>query len=141
MRKRPTGQLRRTGLHRCECADECGAYVYATVSALERHGLPVCPCGARLIPAALELAIALGVEDAPCVAEFHARVAQAWHGQTPNGPCDDSSRLRAPETVALEGTSKRPGLLAEWQAEIRKRQLSGLRRGPGTPVDPDPIPF
>jgi hypothetical protein len=59
-RKRSTaepGTLKRTGLHRLECEESCGAYVYATVAQLEQHGMPQCSCGARFIPERVELAL------------------------------------------------------------------------------------
>lgn len=140
--------FKRTGLHRLEC-EACPNYVYATVAALETHGLGRCPCGEPFWPAVLELAMHLGADDAPVVAEFRQRVADAWRGQTSRGPCDTTDRLRPPEVVALEGTSSRPGLRAEWAAQTRARRLIGLgirevKIGRGvhrSAVTSDEIPF
>lgn len=62
----------REGLHRLEC--ECGAYVYATVAAVESHGLPRCAKGHEFTPARRELALLLGVR-CPAIVEFETAKA------------------------------------------------------------------
>jgi hypothetical protein len=68
--------FKRSGLHRLEC-DGCEAYVYGTVASLERHGLPACACGSRLLPARIELAELLDV-DCPARDEYHAEREEAF---------------------------------------------------------------
>lgn len=118
----------RKGLHRLRC--DCGNYTYGTVSALERYGLPVCPCGETFEPERLELALELGVQT-PVVAEYSRRVAAKTLAQSaPAGrPCArtdhyDSMDLRAYDEIR-----------AEQRSEARKRRLSALR-----PV-PEALPF
>lgn len=70
--------FKRSGLHKLECP--CGAYVYATVAMLERHGLPACPCGERFQPEHAELAGLLGV-DCDALDEYRRELSSILHGQ------------------------------------------------------------
>jgi hypothetical protein len=126
--------MTRRGVHRLECG--CGEAIYATVPTLERYVkryrlLPVCPCGGSYEPDNPELALLLGC---PCavLAEFQERCAEAVRGQNGNR---DNPNLRHPATVALEGTSRRPGMLQERRERALERRLAALK--PAT----DPIPF
>lgn len=91
-----TAEFSREGLHRLEC--ECAAYIYATVAMLERHGLPVCPCGKLFEPARRELARLLGV-SCRAIVEF--------------------------ETAKALGMNDREA--AEW-VEARRREMARQRR-------------
>lgn len=62
----------REGLHRLEC--ECGAYVYVVLANAESHGIPMCACGERFVPARREVALALGV-SCPAITEFETAKA------------------------------------------------------------------
>lgn len=137
--------FKRTGLHRLEC-EACPGYVYATVAALEAHGLPRCGCGARVMPARLELGLLLGLRDG-IVADYHERVAGFQRGQhasyTRKGHAGSRSGLDA---VADEFD-------AEYRSRARERRLIGLgirevsiKGGRGAveryaASNPDEIPF
>jgi hypothetical protein len=76
------GQFKRSGLHKLKCpAATCDGYVYATVAQLEAHGLPSCPCGAMYVPAEVELAELLGLEDCAAIREYEAEVSSIMRGQ------------------------------------------------------------
>jgi hypothetical protein len=94
--------FKRSGLHKLEC--DCGAYVYATVAMLERHGLPACPCGSRFLPDRVELAELLGV-DCPAVTEYRAELSSVMHGQASHGI--RGRKLRPAELVAFERVERR----------------------------------
>jgi hypothetical protein len=91
---------KRRGLRRLEC--ECGAAVYATWSQLERHGRPVCACGGSFLPDDVELAFALGLEEAPVLVEYRAALSSVMHGQAPAGRAMRNSgrELRDPSVIA-----------------------------------------
>jgi hypothetical protein len=91
-RKATPRPFKRAGLHRLACF--CGNYAYGTVAALERHGLPVCPCGERLEPERLELALELGLDELPVVREFYRRTHRKTMAQ---------SRTRAPTLRGFVG--------------------------------------
>jgi hypothetical protein len=94
--------FKRAGLHKLEC--DCGAYVYATVAMLERHGLPACPCGSRFLPDRVELAELLGV-DCPAVAEYQAELSSVMRGQASHGI--RGRKLRPAEQLAAERVEQR----------------------------------
>ena len=96
--------FKRSGLHRLEC-ERCPGYVYATVANLERHGLPACACGGRLVPDRVELAWLLNVTDCPAIAEYRAEVSSVMHGQAPHG--QRGRELRPAELVASERVERR----------------------------------
>lgn len=108
--------FKRSGLHRLEC--DCGGYVYATVAALEAHGLPVCPCGAAYAPSEVELAFLLGLYDCDAVREYHSVLARKMHGQAPHGI--RGRQLEPAESKALAEVVARR---AEWARENRLRAL------------------
>jgi hypothetical protein len=118
--------FRRAGLHKLEC--DCGAYVYATVAMLERHGLPACPCGARFMPDRVELAELLGV-DCPAVAEYHAELSSVMHGQASHGL--RGRKLRPAELVAFERVEQRR----------RERALTNRLAALMPAVDVEALPF
>ena len=94
--------FKRSGLHKLEC--DCGAYVYATVAMLQRHGLPACPCGSRFLPDRVELAELLGV-DCPAVAEYHRELTSVMHGQASHGM--RGRKLRPAESIAADRVEQR----------------------------------
>jgi hypothetical protein len=123
----------RKGLHRLEC-DACPAYVYATVACLESRGLPRCSCGGEFQPERLELAIMLGMDDAPVVMALDERTAVKLKAQFPafvrasrNGR--DASSLNDMSARAFDE------IRAEQREQSRKRRLAALRPAP------EPIPF
>lgn len=95
--------FKRSGLHRLEC-ESCAGYAYGTVACLERYGLPACGCGARLLPARVELAMLLGV-DCLAVAEYQHELSSVMHGQAPHG--QRARELRPAELVAAERVEQR----------------------------------
>lgn len=126
---RKTAAFKRAGLHRLEC-DDCDGYAYATVAELERVGLPACGCGARYAPARLELALLLGAERAPAVAEYRAELESVARGQAPHcGSSARAAKLRAPEVIALE------------RVESRRRSSARARRLRAIAPAPEPMPF
>jgi hypothetical protein len=120
--------FRRTGSHRLECP-ACPFYVYATVAALEAHGLPACPCGQPLEPTRAELAALLGLESSDAMRELAREVERIARGQarrTGYGHARDASTLVmvGAETKALERVEG-------WRrAAARKRQLGALKPAP-----------
>ena len=116
----------RQGLHRLEC--DCGAYVYATVAALEAHGLPVCACGETFQPGRVELAELLNV-DCPAVAEYRDALSSVLHGQAFASGNGRRGNLRPAESVALE------------RVERHRRELARARRVGAILPKAQPIPF
>lgn len=111
--------FKRTGLHRLEC-DACPNYVYATVAALETHGLGHCGCGGTFRPARLELALLLGLDDCPVIAEYHDRVAGFQRGQ-------HASYARKGHHGSRSGLDAVAAEFADDYAErARERRLIGL---------------
>ena len=120
----------RKGLHRLDCA-ACPNYTYSTVAALERHGLPSCPCGSRFEPSKVELALELGLsaDECPIVAAYFAKVSSVMHGQEPAlaslrlqaARAAKGTELESPELVALADFRKYEA------GRARKRQLAALR--------------
>ena|SRR5215216_7782300 len=95
MQSKPS--FKRSGLHRLECLN-CEGYAYATVSCLERFGLPSCGCGAQLVPDRIELAELLDVE-CPARDEYVAELNKIAHGQAGAGPCASQSGPGAARSV------------------------------------------
>lgn len=121
---------KRSGLHRLECVN-CPGYVYATVAMLETHGLPSCPCGGRLVPERLELALLLGVQDAPIVADYRARTAAKERAQMPAAkrPCQASESLND------------MGARAAAEIQLEQRLQSRQRRMAAILPTPEALPF
>lgn len=119
-------EFKRSGLHRLECSG-CGAYVYGTVANLERHGMPVCGCGGGFMPERLELAMLLGLEDAPVVVEYERELSSVIHGQASH--VQRGRSVRVPEAVAAERVER------DRRERGRAHVLAALR-----PVA-EPIPF
>lgn len=117
--------FKRSGLHRLECQD-CPGYAYLTVACLETVGLPSCACGGRLVPERLELALMLGVQDAPIVAEYMARTARKERAQYPASrrPCQMSGAL------ADMGARAAAEIVAEQRQQSRQRRLTALMPTP-----------
>jgi hypothetical protein len=124
---RKTSPFKRTGLHRLECSS-CTGYTYSTVSQLETVGMPSCACGEAFTPDRLELAMLLGLEDAPVALEYFAKVASVEHGQAGPGR---SLKLESRRTAAGRQLSD-PSTLAAAHVErnraaaARKRRLGAL---------------
>lgn len=128
--------FKRTGLHRAECEHGCGAYLYATVAMLERHGCPVCSCGGRFVPDHPDLAATVmpDVMDVhPAVQAYRAELSRVLHGQASHGL--RGRQLRPAEEIAAERVAR------DLTRRARERQLSGLRRGNGAAATVDVIPF
>lgn len=122
--------LKRTGLHRAGCEHDCGAYIYATVSSLERHGCPLCACGGRFVPDHPDLAAAIlpdALDAHPAVIAYRRELSSVLHGQAPS--VARGRQVRPAEEIAGERVERERRELA------RARQLSGLRH------PSDPIPF
>lgn len=117
--------FKRTGLHRLEC--DCGAYVYGTVAQLESVGMPRCACGDTFHPDRLELALLLGLEDAPVMAEYNRARGSIMHGQASHGR--RGRELRSVEDIAFERLERNRA------ATARKRRLAALAPAP------EPLPF
>lgn len=115
----------RRGLHRLECAG-CESYVYATVSSLERHGIPSCACGSEYMPDELELAGLLGVE-APVLDEYRRELSSVLHGQASHG---------------MRGRVLRdPSMIAAQRVESRRRERARSNRLGALLPAPEPMPF
>lgn len=134
----PASAFKRTGLHRLECeAVQCDGYVYATVAALETHGLPRCGCGAAFLPGRVELALLLGV-DCPIVDEYRDEIERVAYGQ--------ARRYGAGHALGMLGkTPADPTVKAAARMEKRRREDARERRLVGlkfrTLKTPDDIPF
>jgi hypothetical protein len=85
-------EFTRKGLHRLEC--ECGHYLYATVAAVENHGLPSCACGERFTPARRELAMLLNVSCA-AITEFETAKALGMNDREAARWVEQQRRTRA----------------------------------------------
>jgi hypothetical protein len=111
--------FKRSGLHRLECERvACDGYVYGVVAQFERVGLPVCACGARLVPDRLELAELLDV-DCPARVEYRAELGKVSHGQASHGR--RGRTLRPAEQVAAERVE-------QWRRQrARSNRLGALR--------------
>jgi hypothetical protein len=127
--------FKRGGTHRLECP-ACPFYVYATVAALEAHGLPACPCGETLEPARLELAELLGRDQSPAMIEFAREVSRVANGQARKTGYGHDLRAvlhavnwRDPATIAAERVEAARTVAAQ------KRRLQALK-----PVS-EPLPF
>jgi hypothetical protein len=113
----------RKGLHRLECP-ACSCYGYFTVAMLESAGeLPECfarGCGETMMPAELELARILGLDEAPVVQAWVDLARRKEMGQKP-------AQIRA--------SRGKPGELANmWdraaaELESARREQARNRRG------------
>lgn len=131
----PGSAFKRSGLHRLECQD-CPGYVYATVAALEAHGLPRCGCGAGYWPARPELSMLLGLDDCPHVVKFMDRLSGFEQGQHSTYVRKGHDGARSSYDAVAEEFA------ADYREAARERRLIGLKFGAPTaaPV-PDPMPF
>lgn len=128
--------MSRGGLKRLACPNGCPSLggrpfgAYMTVAQIEHGMRPVCPgCGAACIPEDPELWGLVPFEElqrSVAFAEYGRRVSDALHGQASH--VQRGRPVRPAETVALEGTAKRPGILRELERERHARRLSGLRQ-------------
>lgn len=122
--------FKRKGLHRLECLD-CPGYLYGTVASLESVGLPRCACGGRLVPERLELALLLGVSDAPIVHEWQRLTDRKERAQMPAArrPCQMSENLASmAERAAFEIT-------AQQRLQSRQRRIAAIL------PTPEALPF
>lgn len=122
--------FKRSGLHRLEC-EACDGYGYHTVANLEKHGLPSCGCGSRMVPERLELALLLGVDDAPVVREWRWLTDRKERAQMPAAkrPCQVSENLASmAERAANE-------IIADQRKTSRRRRLAAIL------PTPEPLPF
>jgi hypothetical protein len=126
---------KRRGLRRLECG--CGASLYGTWAQLERHGRPTCACGGELMPDDLELAMALGAEDAPVVLEYQAALASVQHGQAGAGR---SLRLQAKRAAAGRELESPETVAAARVEGSRRAQALSNRLGALAPAA-EPLPF
>lgn len=125
---RKSSPFKRTGLHRLECVS-CAGYAYSTVAQLETVGLPSCACGADFTPDRLELAMLLGLYDAPVALEYAAKVRSVEHGQAAPGRARPHVRFRDPTLLAAEHVERNRATMA------RQRRLGAIA------PTPDPMPF
>lgn len=144
-------KFKRGGLHRLECAS-CPTYGYYTVAMIEDAGLPVCwreGCGDTLQPARIELALLLGADKAPVMAEYSAKVNSVARGQVSH--VARGREVESPEFRALFGSKDEPGLIEQQRELARARRMAGLglcevkgsRRGERHVyrLDNEPMPF
>jgi hypothetical protein len=127
------GTFKRAGTHRVECP-ACPTYGYFTVAMLEDIGLPSCwrpGCGETMHPARLELALTLGDDAAPIVAEYRERTIRKEIGQLPKAkrPCMLTDHL------ADMGAKAAREICAEQRAEARERRIRAIL------PTPEPLPF
>lgn len=122
--------FKRAGLHPLECL-ECANYAYSTVSALETHGRPLCPCNHEpMTPREVELCELLEMDAAPAQLEYRAAVESIWHGQAPHlAKLGKRATLNDPHELAMSR------IVTNRAADARKRRLRALR-----PIEP-PMPF
>jgi hypothetical protein len=119
-------KFKRSGLHRLEC-ESCDGYGYFTVAQLEAKGMPACWCGERLVPQRVELALMLGVEDAPIMAAYRAKVSSVAHGQASHYA--KGRELESPEFRAVESISR------DQRRAARARRIAAIL------PTPEPMPF
>lgn len=122
-------KFKRTGLHRLTCT-ACPTYGYFTVAMLEQAGLPRCwrdGCGETLMPDRIEVALLLGVDDAPVMAAYRAKVGSVAHGQASHYA--KGRELESPEFRAIESISR------EQRKAARERRIAAIL------PTPEPLPF
>ena len=130
---RPVGTPKTQRLRKIECSD-CGylAYVSRRWIAL---GLPLCPCGARLLPEdADDAALVLSAEELeqhPAVIAYCRALSSVMHGQPSHGI--RGRKLRPAEEIAMERVEK------DRRERAQRNRLEALKslseRGD------EPIPF
>jgi hypothetical protein len=129
--------MSRQGLKRLECADQCGALAYMTLAQLERHGCPCCPCGAAMVPEALEVACAVLTPEQldlhPSWRDFWGRQRSIQHGQASH--IQRGRQVRAPEAIAAERIDR------DLTRAARERRLSGLKQYANAASAVEEIPF
>jgi hypothetical protein len=146
-KRQPVGTTRTQRNRKLVCEnDECGYQVYTSRRWIER-GLPMCPCGAHLVPddpddAALVLAPE-ELEQHPAVIEYKRAVSSVMHGQAGPGRALRATgrELRPADEVAAQRLER------ERRKAARARQVGALRRGQLDPTRTpaaaaaDEIPF
>lgn len=115
---------KRRGLRRVEC-ESCAAAVYLTFAQAELHGLPRCACGGAFTPDDVELAMALGLEDAPVVVEYRRKLSSVMHGQAWTG----NYGVQAPDNAAHAYVERNR------RERARSNRLGALKPAP------EPMPF
>lgn len=118
--------FKRSGLHRLECS--CGNYTYSTMAALERHGLPVCPCGDAFEPERYEVGLILGI-DCQSVRDYHERIFRFDLGQKGHKRKGSEHLRTAESAIAVEFADN-------YRSNARARRLAALR-----PIVAEPMPF
>jgi hypothetical protein len=115
---------KRGGTHKLECAG-CDNYVYATVAALERHGLPLCGCGRRFEPVEAELCLELDLRDTWVFRVFTQEASRTLQGQASH--VQRGRSVRNPEQVALDRMAK------ERAESARVRRITAIQPKPVLP--------
>lgn len=127
--------FKRTGLHRLNCP-MCPGYAYGTVANLESVGLPACACGETLQPERIELAIMLGLEDAPVVLAWQSMTADKVQSQTRSvGGWQKALQRQGAGTLNRMDVSALEEIRAEQAAAARKRRIAAIM------PTPEPLPF
>jgi hypothetical protein len=115
----------RSGLHRLECS--CGNYTYSTVAPIETYGMPMCArCSAPFEPARLELALLLGLDDAPVLAAFMDRTEDKDASQLRRLGRKGVDRKLAAGTLNSMTARAFDEIVAEQRQQSRERRLNAL---------------
>lgn len=129
--------MTRQGLKRLECADGCGCIAYMTLAQLERHGMPLCPCGAGLVPDDLEVAAAvcdaLTLEQVPTYREYLRKCQSVAHGQKSH--VQRGRVVQAVEQAAADATRRAVVRAAQ------ERKRAGLRQNMTRAAEAAAMPF
>jgi hypothetical protein len=139
------GTAKTSRMRRIECTACPDGYAVRASRSMIARGLPVCPCGARMIPAALEDAehahahghlTADELAAHPEAETFAAECSSVAHGQAGPGRhrTDGGAGLRAIDAIALERVYR------DRAATAAANRIQALRDHAYGPT-PDEIPF
>jgi hypothetical protein len=117
--------FKRGGVHRLNCVS-CDGYLYATVAQLEARGTPACWCGEQMEPTRIELAMILGIDDAPAVRELADRTEDKERAQLRSVGRGGEMLKRFAGTLNDMSAVALEEIRAEQRAQARERRLSGL---------------
>jgi hypothetical protein len=126
--------FKRGGLHKLACPT-CPGYGYATVANLETVGLPVCACGETFQPERLEVALLLGLDDAPVVMALRQRTDDKERSQL------RSLRRNGEMVRRLAGTLNDMSAKALEEIRSEQREQARTRRLNALLPAPEPMPF